>query len=83
MASQEVFQLDYYSDEDIPEATEAFRSADLPIIFNPSPFHSEDSSSESVTPYDSESLSQPRTPTTPSTPFITLGTSFSLIGLTS
>ena len=80
MASQEHFHLEYVSDEDIPEPIEAFRSADLPIIFNPSPFQSENSSSESDTPLESESTSAPTTPCTPST---SLGTSFSFCGLSS
>ena len=69
-----------YSSEDVPEQIQTFRSADLPILSNPSPFHSEDSSSDSETPYEPEGLSQLSTPATPST---ALGTSFSLIGLSS
>ena len=86
MASQVDFQLEYCSDEEIQEPIEVFRSADLPILTNPSPFNSEESSSESDTPYEIDSLSRPSTPstpTTPSTPSTSLGTSFSLIGLSS
>ena len=86
MASQVDFQLEYCSDEEIQEPIEVFRSADLPILTNPSPFNSEESSSESDTPYEIDSLSRPSTPstpTTPSTPSTSLGTSFSFIGLSS
>ena len=75
-----------YSSEDVPEQIQTFRSAELPILSYPSPFHSEDSSSDSETPYEPEGLSQLSTPPTPATlatPSTALGTSFSLIGLSS
>ena len=50
MASHDDFQLEYCSDEEIPEPVEAFSSTDLPVLTNPSPFHSEEASSESNTP---------------------------------
>ena len=72
-------QQDCYSDEEIPAPIESFTSADLPILSNPSPFHSEDSSSGSDSPYETESSSQLATPTTSSTPSTYLGISFSYI----
>ena len=44
MASTDI-HYESFSDEDIPEQTESFRSADLPIISNPTPYDSDTSSS--------------------------------------
>ena len=44
MASRDI-DYESNSDEDIPEPIESFRSADLPIISNPSPYDSDNSSS--------------------------------------
>ena len=77
MASRDIY-YDSLSDEDIPEPTESFRSADLPIISNPTPYSDESSSSVSV---DTDSLSCPSTPTTPASPATSLGAVFSHVGL--
>ena len=71
------------SDEDIHETPATFRPAHLPIISFPTPFQSEESTCESDSPFDTESLSHTSTPTTPSTPSTYLGTYFSYIGLSS
>ena len=66
-----------------PKHQPRLRPADLPIISFPSPFQSEESSSESDSPFETESPSQTSTPTAPSTPSTYLGTSFSYIALSS
>ena len=80
MSSQEDIA---YSEEHIPETIETFRASDLPIICNPSPFNSEDSSSESDSPSFTESVASPSTPTTPASPATSLGAAFTYVGLSS
>ena len=80
MASRDIV-YDSHSDEDIPEPIESFRSVDLPIISNPSPYDSSDSSS-GESEY-TESPSTPSTPTTPASPSTSLGAAFSYVGLSS
>ena len=80
MASRDI-DYESNSDEDIPEPIESFRSADLPIISNPSPYDSDYSSSSDSE--DPESLSGPSTPTTPASPATSLGAAFSSVGLSS
>ena len=80
MASRDI-AYESSSDEDIPEPIEFFRSADLPIISNPTPYDSnESSSSESG---NSEPPSSPSRPTTPASPAMSLGAAFSYVGLSS
>ena len=80
MASTDI-HYESFSDEDIPEPTESFRSADLPIISNPTPYDS-DTSSSSESEYP-ESSTIPSTPTTPASPATSLGAAFSYVGLSS
>ena len=80
MASSDI-DYESSSDETIPEPTEFFRSADLPIISNQSPYDSDDSSStDSEEP---ESPSFPSTPTTPASPATSLEAAFPFVGLSS
>ena len=78
MASRDI-GYESNSDEDIPEPIESFRSAQQPIISNPSPYDSDDSSSSDSE--DPESQSRPSTPTTPASPATSLGAAFSFVGL--
>ena len=80
MASRDIV-YESNSDEEISEPIESFRSVDLPIISNPSPYDSEDSSSSDSE--NTESPSTPSTPTTPALPATSLGASFSYVELSS
>ena len=80
MASTDIHYVSF-SDEDIPEPTESFRSADLPIISKPTTYDSDTlSSSESEYP---ESSTIRTTPTNPASPATSLGAAFSYVGLSS
>ena len=82
MASRD-FELEYASEENTLENTEAFRAVNQPLICHPFPFDTDDSHSESYGSYtcDTESQSGLSTPSIPGTPSTSLGTAFSFVGL--
>ena len=71
------------SDEESPQVIHRFRYSDLPNISIPSPFQTEDSSSEFDTAFTSDSVSRTSPPSTPGTPSGTLETAFSFARLSS